>query len=80
MEMEQYEVYQKEPKQYVAYLNELMLEKNATDMYLTYNEPPTLRIMEEIRRQDLPKLDDTMLNKIALAMMNKTGLDYFEKY
>ena len=80
MEMEQYEVYQKEPKQYVAYLNELMLEKNATDMYLTYNEPPTLRIMEEINRQDLPKLDDTMLNKIALAMMNKTGLDYFEKY
>ncbi len=80
MEMEQYEVYQKEPKQYVAYLNELMLEKNATDMYLTYNEPPTLRIMEEIHRQDLPKLDDTMLNKIALAMMNKTGLDYFEKY
>jgi len=80
MEMEQYEVYQKEPKQYVAYLNDLMLEKNATDMYLTYNEPPTLRIMEEVHRQDLPKLDDTMLNKIALAMMNKTGLDYFEKY
>ena len=77
MEMEQYEVYQKEPKQYVAYLNELMLEKNATDMYLTYNEPPTLRIMEEIHRQDLPKLDDTMLNKIALTLMNKTWLDYF---
>jgi hypothetical protein len=36
--------------------------------------------MEEVYRQDLPKLDDTMLNKIALAMMNKTGLDYFEKY
>jgi Tfp pilus assembly ATPase PilU len=81
MEKENYEVYQKEPKKYVAYLNELMLEKNATDMYLTYNEPPTMRIMEEVHREkDLPKLDDEMLNKIALAMMNKTGLDYFEKY
>lgn len=81
MKMEKYEEYQKEPKKYVAFLNELMLEKNATDMYLTYNEPPTLRIMEEVHRQtDLPKLDDTMLNKIALALMSKTGLDYFEKY
>ena len=64
MEKENYEVYQKEPKKYVAYLNELMLEKNATDMYLTYNEPPTMRIMEEVNREkDLPKLDDEMLNK-----------------
>jgi hypothetical protein len=37
--------------------------------------------MEEVNRQkDLPKLDDTMLNKIALTLMNKTGLDYFEKH
>jgi Tfp pilus assembly ATPase PilU len=79
--MEKYEEYLKDPKKYVAFLNELMLEKNATDMYLTFNEPPTLRIMEEVNRQmDLPKLDDTMLNKIALALMNKTGLDYFEKH
>ena len=79
--MEKYDEYVKDPKKYVAFLNELMLEKNATDMYLTYNEPPTLRIMEEVNRQtDLPKLDDTMLNKIALALMNKTGLDYFEKH
>ena len=79
--MEKYDEYLKDPKKYVAFLNELMLEKNATDMYLTFNEPPTLRIMEEVNRQkDLPKLDDTMLNKIALTLMNKTGLDYFEKH
>ncbi len=69
-----------DPVKYVEFLNDLMLQKNASDMYLTYNEPPTLRIMEEVYRQtDLEPLDDEMLNKIALTLMNKTGLDYFEK-
>lgn len=70
-----------DPVKYVEFLNDLMLQKNASDMYLTYNEPPTLRIMEEVYRQtDLETMDDEMLNKIALTLMNKTGLEYFEKY
>ena len=69
-----------DPVKYVEFLNDLMLQKNASDMYLTYNEPPALRIMEEVYRQDeLEKLDDDKLNKIALTLMNKTGLEYFEK-
>lgn len=70
-----------DPVKYVEFLNDLMLQKNASDMYLTYNEPPALRIMEEVYRQtDLEILDDDKLNKIALTLMNQTGLEYFEKY
>ena len=39
-----------DPVKYVEFLNDLMLQKNASDMYLTYNEPPALRIMEEFHR------------------------------
>ena len=58
-----------------------MAEKGASDMYLTYNEPPTLRVMEDvIREKELEKLDDDMLNGIALTLMNQTGIDFFEKH
>lgn len=71
----------KDPSVYLEFLNDLMLQKNASDMYLTYNEPPALRIMEEVyRQQDLEKMNDEMLNKLALTLMNKTGLEYFEKH
>ncbi len=70
-----------DPVKYVEFLHELMLKKNASDMYLTYNEPPTLRIMEHVeRQQDLSLMGDEQLNALALALMNKTGLEYFEKY
>ena len=50
-------------------------------MYLTYNEPPTLRVMEDvIREKEFEKLDDDMLNGIALTLMNQTGVDFFEKH
>lgn len=70
-----------DPVKYIEFLNDLMLKKKASDMYLTYNEPPALRIMEEVYRQtDLEIMTDDMLNKIALTLMNQTGLEYFEKY
>lgn len=69
------------PVKYLEFLNALMIEKNASDMYLTFGEPPVLRILEEVHRQhDLEKLNDETLNAIALALMNKSGLDYFEKH
>jgi|GEM_PF-3642011 hypothetical protein len=50
-----------------------MAERNASDMYLTYNEPPTLRVMEDvIREKSLEILDDEMLNGMALTLMNQT--------
>ena len=48
-----------DPVKYVEFLNDLMLQKNASDMYLTYNEPPALRIMEEVYRQD--ELENLMM-------------------
>ena len=70
-----------DPVKYIEFLNDLMLQKNASDMYLTYDEPPTFRIMEEVYRDTtLEKLGDEQLNQIALTLMNKTGLDYFEKH
>lgn len=69
------------PVKYLEFLNGLMIEKNASDMYLTFGEPPTLRILEEVHRQhDLEKMNDETLNAIALTLMNKSGLDYFEKH
>lgn len=71
----------KNPVEYVEFLHELMLKKKASDMYLTYGEPPALRIIEEIeRQQNLAIMDDENLNKIALVLMNKMGLEYFEKH
>ena len=70
-----------DPVKYIEFLNDLMLQKNASDMYLTYDEPPTFRIMEEVYRDTtLEKLGDEQLNQVALTLMNKTGLDYFEKH
>ena len=58
-----------------------MAERNASDIYLTYNEPPTLRVMEDvIREKSLEILDDEMLNGMALTLMNQTGIDFFEKH
>lgn len=69
------------PAAYLEYLNTLMIQKNASDMYLTYGEPPVLRILEEVHREtDLEPLDDELLNQLALTLMNTTGLDFFEKH
>ena len=69
------------PTAYLEYLNTLMIQKNASDMYLTYGEPPVLRILEEVHREtDLEPLDDELLNQLALTLMNTTGLDFFEKH
>lgn len=70
-----------DPVQYLEYLNGLMIEKGASDMYLTFNEPPALRILEEVERQhDLEKMTDESLNAIALTLMNKSGLEFFEEH
>lgn len=70
-----------DPVQYLEYLNSLMVEKGASDMYLTYGEPPALRILEEVQRQhELEIMTDESLNAIALTLMNKSGLDFFEKH
>lgn len=70
-----------DPAQYLEFLSRLMAERNASDMYLTYNEPPTLRVMEDvIREKSLEILDDEMLNGMALTLMNQTWIDFFEKH
>lgn len=70
-----------DPVQYIEFLNALMIEKNASDMYLTHGEPPALRILEEVERQhDLEKMTDESLNAIALTLLNKSGLEFFEKH
>lgn len=70
-----------DPVKYLELLNLLMIEKNASDMYLTYGEPPALRILEQIQRQnELEKMGDERLNAIALSLMNQTGIEFFERH
>lgn len=70
-----------DPLKYLEFLNNLMIEKGASDMYLTHDEPPALRILEEvIRQKDLEKMNDEILNSIALTLMNQSAVEYFEKH
>jgi Tfp pilus assembly ATPase PilU len=62
----------KKPDKYKDYLLQLMIDNKASDMYLTYGEPPALRIYEQIYRvNQLPPFDDELLTEIAYYFMDE---------
>lgn len=71
----------KDPVKYLAYLLDLMIKHESSDIYLTYNEEPTLRIFWDVYRIPwLPKLDDNTLKGIANYIMNEEDKNNYKKY
>ncbi|MCF7834904.1 PilT/PilU family type 4a pilus ATPase [Candidatus Gracilibacteria bacterium] len=61
-------------------LHDLMIEKGASDLYLTYGEHPTLRINNQLFKVDqLPQMDDDMLNEIRSNLVKPEYAEYFTK-
>lgn len=68
------------PEQYLHYLLSVMVQYECSDMYLTYNEPPTLRISwEACRLTKLPKLEDSTLEAIANVLMTEEDQEFFKE-
>jgi Tfp pilus assembly ATPase PilU len=69
----------KKPDKYRDYLLQLMIDNKASDMYLTYGEPPALRIYEQVYRvKQLPPFDDELLTEIAYFLwmnLNEKNLE-----
>jgi Tfp pilus assembly ATPase PilU len=62
----------KKPDKYKNFLLQLMIDNKASDMYLTYNEPPALRIYDQVYRvNQLPPFDDELLTEIAYYFMDE---------
>lgn len=71
----------KDPVKYLAYLLDLMIKHESSDIYLTYNEEPTLRIFWDVYRIPwLLKLDDDTLKGIANYIMNEEDKNNYKKY
>jgi twitching motility protein PilT len=69
-----------DPIKYLAYLFELMVKYDSSDIYLTFGEEPTLRIYgEACRIPKLPKMDDTTLNAISDYMMSPEDKENYNK-
>ncbi len=59
-------------RKYLDYLLKVMIENNASDMFLTYDESPCFRISWSIHRfEKLPHLDDNTLEWLAYMIMNE---------
>ena len=70
----------KKPKKYRDYLLQLMIDNKASDMYLTFWEPPALRIMDKIYRiSQLPPFDDEILTEIAYFFMDEFEWEKFRE-
>ncbi|MFZ5341039.1 MAG: hypothetical protein ACOZBL_00215 [Patescibacteria group bacterium] len=58
------------PDKYKDYLLRMMIDNKASDMYLTNNEPPCLRIYDKVYRiNQLPNFDGELLSQIAYMFM-----------
>lgn len=56
---------------YKDYLLDMMIDNGASDMYLTYNEPPCLRIMDKVHKiNQLPPFDEYQLKEMAYMFMD----------
>lgn len=61
-------------------LHDLMIEKWASDLYLTYWEYPTLRINNQLFRiNQLPQMNDDNLNEIRAKLIKPEYAEYFTK-
>ena len=68
------------PEAYKNYLLQMMIDNKASDMYLTYNEPPVLRIYDEAYRiSQLPILNTEQLTEVAYMFMDEAEGESFRK-
>jgi Tfp pilus assembly ATPase PilU len=59
------------PDMYKNYLLKMMIDNDSSDMYITYGEPPVLRIYDKAHRiHQLPKLNDEQLTELAYMFMD----------
>jgi len=57
----------------------LCIEKRASDLHLTENEPPILRIDGKLIRTELPVLSSDMLKKMIYGVLNDSQKEMFER-
>ncbi|MBM3250069.1 MAG: type IV pilus twitching motility protein PilT [Candidatus Omnitrophica bacterium] len=57
----------------------LCVQKNASDLHITDNEPPVLRIDGKLHRQDLPVLDRQDLKKMIYSVLADAQKEMFER-
>ena len=57
----------------------MCIEKGASDLHITENEPPILRIDGTLRRLKLPVLDKQDLKKLIYGILNNSQKEVFEK-
>lgn len=69
------------PEKYLNYLLNMMVQYNSSDIYLTYWEPPAIRVFGEVRRMNsLPKLDDNMLDAICGVLMKEEDRRNYDEH
>lgn len=63
----------------IAWLLDQMIERKASDMYLTYNCPPALRIDGEINPLPMPRLNDQDIFTCLSNLLNPSDLNEFTR-
>ncbi|MDP8263371.1 MAG: PilT/PilU family type 4a pilus ATPase [Candidatus Ancaeobacter aquaticus] len=57
----------------------IMIEKNASDLHLKVNCPPTMRINKELVAMEMDAIGDDEIQAIASGLMNERQQDVFDK-
>ena len=69
-----------DPRNYLLYLLQLMIQNKASDIYFTYGEEPALRIYSEVHRvTTAPKLEDPTLEAIANVLMTEEDQELYKQ-
>ena len=69
-----------DPKNYLLYLLQLMIQNKSSDIYFTYWEEPALRIFGEVHRvKTAPKLEDPTLEAISNILMSEEDADLYKQ-
>lgn len=59
-------------------LLDMAVERAASDIYLTFGYPPTLRVEDTIEKLSDEPLDDTAIKEIAMSIVNEEQMDEFD--
>lgn len=59
-------------------LLDMAVERAASDIYLTFGFPPTLRVEDAIEKLSDEPLDDTMIKEIAMSIISEDQMDEFD--
>ena len=69
-----------DPKNYLLYLLQMMIQNKSSDIYFTYWEEPALRIFGEVHRvKTAPKLEDPTLEAISNILMSEEDADLYKQ-